>query len=228
MACFGSASYNENGEAHRQSSPEFHLRLHSVPFLIVLLLAAAALADDGDGAPVQSELSTWSPVREKQLQTDSTEAPLISEEEVSCADDTWSTGTLIAGRLCVPVQRKLERCHEKALQRLQEMESCRQLFFKLGANGSEEIRKTIYLAAPRDQELGVCTCGAVAFTTVGNRQIFLCKRFSRLSDIQATFVLIHEALHSAGLDEHPRSSDAMSSSEITDMVRRRCGFRVKG
>jgi hypothetical protein len=35
-------------------------------------------------------------------------------------------------------------------------------------------------------------------------------------------VLIHEALHSAGLDEHPRSPDAMRSHQISDMVRSRC------
>jgi hypothetical protein len=227
MACFCFALFNENGEAHQQSiSIRSHLRPHSVPFLIALLLAIPALADDGDDASVQSELSSWSPVREK-LQTESTESPPIFAGD-SCANDPWPARTLIAGRMCVPVQRKLERCHEKALQRLQEMESCRQLFSDLGADGSEEIRKTIYLAAPRDQELRVCSCGAVAFTTVNNRQIFLCQRFSRLSDIQATFVLIHEALHSAGLEEHPHSPDAMSSSEITDMVRSRCGFRARG
>jgi hypothetical protein len=201
-----------------------HIRLPLLlSLLIALLPATAALADDSDS--VQPELGSWSP-EEKQVQTDSPQAPLVSEEE-ACTDSSWPTRTLIAGRMRVPVKRKLERCHEKALQRLQEMESCRQLFSELGANGTEEIRKTLYLPAPRDQELSVCTC-AVAFTTVGNRQIFLCDRFSNLSDVQATFILIHEALHSAGLEEQPHSPDALSSNQITDMVRARCGFRVSG
>jgi hypothetical protein len=187
---------------------------HLTAFLVALLLTVAAPTGANDST-TQPQPSSVTPVQEELMHPETT-------EEDTFRNDSGLAGVLVAGTMCFPVQRKLERCHQKALRRLQENESCHQLFAELGANGSEEIRRTIYLAAPRDQELGLCSSGAVAFTTVGNRQIFLCKGFSRLSDIQATLVLIHEALHSAGLDEHPHRPDAMRSDQISDMVRSHC------
>lgn len=61
----------------------------------------------------------------------------------------------------------------------------------------------------------------LAYTSVGSRVVFVCgERFAkrRLDDRVGTeFVVIHEALHSLGLQENPPSS-----SEITAQVRFRC------
>jgi hypothetical protein len=40
---------------------------------------------------------------------------------------------------------------------------------------------------------------------------------------KAALVLLHEALHFAGLTEQPHDPRAMTSSEINDMVKDRCG-----
>jgi len=41
---------------------------------------------------------------------------------------------------------------------------------------------------------------------------------------QAAMVVIHEALHHAGLPERPHDKKAMTSGQINDMVREACGL----
>jgi len=54
----------------------------------------------------------------------------------------------------------------------------------------------------------------------------LCKRFDRVSNAMAVVVMLHEALHTAGLDEKSHAPDGMAPHEINFLVERSCGFGV--
>jgi hypothetical protein len=50
------------------------------------------------------------------------------------------------------------------------------------------------------------------------------KRLRELFDEQAAMVIIHEALHHAGLSEYPQDPDGMTSRAINGMVMEQCGL----
>lgn len=58
---------------------------------------------------------------------------------------------------------------------------------------------------------------------VGSRRVTLCPEFATLSTTAAARILIHEALHSAGLGEWPAYPHALMSEEINRMVAGKCG-----
>jgi hypothetical protein len=59
---------------------------------------------------------------------------------------------------------------------------------------------------------------------VGGSTVGLCAQFGRIPVAEAAQVLIHEALHNAGLSEQPHDPDGLTPDEIDDMVARACGF----
>jgi len=59
---------------------------------------------------------------------------------------------------------------------------------------------------------------------VGGGPVRVCRDFSRLSDSQAAMVIIHEALHHAGLTEYPQDPNGMTSNQINGMVAEQCGL----
>jgi hypothetical protein len=121
-----------------------------------------------------------------------------------------------------------------AVERLVAHEACRELFARLGADPFEVLASGLYF--PVDsyrREVEVCGRNAVAnslaasnmaYTTVGGRATFLCRQFRNVSGEQAAVVILHEALHHAGLTEWPDDRLAMTSREITTMVEQACGF----
>ena len=132
------------------------------------------------------------------------------------------------------VSARLEAGFELAVERVREVESCGDLFVELGADALETLTTGLYL--PVDsyrREVEVCgrnsavtSQGAenLAFTTVGGAPTWICRHFARVSTETAAVAVIHEALHHAGLTERPHDRMAMSSVEITQMVRTECGF----
>ena len=132
------------------------------------------------------------------------------------------------------LRAKLEAGFELALARVREVDSCRELFARLGADGLETLATGVYFPVESyRREIEVCghydalgSFGAsnLAFTFVGGSRTFLCRRFAWVSTEVAAAVVIHEALHHAGLTEQPYDRLAMSSTEITDMVEAACGF----
>ena len=132
------------------------------------------------------------------------------------------------------VRARLEAGFELAVERVGHIETCGQLFTRLGADGLEMLATGLYF--PVDsyrREVEVCgrntaasSRGAdtLAYTTVGGAPTFLCRHFARVSTETAAVALIHEALHHAGLTERPRDRLAMSSAEITEMVEAACGY----
>ncbi len=99
--------------------------------------------------------------------------------------------------------------------------ACDALFFRLGAAGEEKLAATLYRGGG---DVGACLRPVPAFTCVGCRQTVVCPSFSRLSCAGGAAILIHEALHFAGLPERPVQPGAMSAAEITAIVRRSCSL----
>jgi hypothetical protein len=127
-----------------------------------------------------------------------------------------------------PVGDKLEAAIDLAEQRVVSIPQCAALFDRLGADAIETLRSVVYLPAPPQQEAGPCR-HALAHTTIGGTRTWVCRNITTVSDRQAAMVLIHEALHHAGLREkprkarhRPRDADAMTSTEINEMVSVRC------
>ena len=66
--------------------------------------------------------------------------------------------------------------------------------------------------------------GVAAFTTPGSRSVWVCTQRFVVADYTypglAEYLIIHEALHSLGLEENPPSSE-----QITRRVAARCAVR---
>lgn len=141
---------------------------------------------------------------------------------------TWrqaiKQGPTVGGR--IPhylVNRQLASSYIDALRRVYRIESCQDLFGRLGANGIEVLGNTTYTLASSDRAQQICD-QAEAFTTVGGSTVWLCGTFGWIPPREATIVLIHEALHNAGLRERPHYPDGPTADEIDQMVEQQCGF----
>jgi hypothetical protein len=112
---------------------------------------------------------------------------------------------------------------EAAVAALSREQKCARLFDELGAYGLEVLGRTHFFIADARAEAKICD-RAVAFTFLGGRWTGICRRFAKLSEIDAATVILHEALHHAGLTEWPHDHTAEQSREITAWVRRQCGL----
>ena len=111
-----------------------------------------------------------------------------------------------------------------ALERVRDVPECRGMFTELGADGIETLsRLSLYPIGRHEAKTNVCS-SAVAYTYVGGGPTWICRKFWRLSDKQAVMVVIHEALHHAGLGEKPSNPNGMSVAAINRMVTERCGL----
>ena len=61
-----------------------------------------------------------------------------------------------------------------------------------------------------------------AVTHVGAAPTIVCRHISRYTDEEAAKVLIHEALHHAGLTEAPQDPEAMTGRVINQLVKKKC------
>ena len=106
----------------------------------------------------------------------------------------------------------------------EEVETCGDLFARLGADGKETLKRTLYFpVSAQNRKDGICR-KAAAYTNVGAKSTFVCEEFSWLSDERAAMFVVHEALHHAGLTEKPLDRRAMTSLEINGMVGKKCRF----
>ncbi len=121
-----------------------------------------------------------------------------------------------------PVAVNLRRAFIQAERRLVEVDACSELYSELGASGLVKLRQTFYLPATSRQESQVCASGALAFTQVGSPLTRLCRRFGHVDVDRAALALLHEALHFAGLGEHPVTPGAPTSVQIDRAVRAAC------
>jgi len=121
------------------------------------------------------------------------------------------------------VRSKVEAGFALASQRVRDLPECRRLFADLGADGVDALSTTMYYPAGLKEERRVCR-RALAYTLVGGAPTWLCRRFSHLSDERAAAVLLHEALHHAGMNERPHDPDGLAPRQIDKLVEESCGF----
>ncbi len=120
------------------------------------------------------------------------------------------------------MQHQLEDAFILAKQTVEGVAACRELFAELDQSAERSLALTLYVPASGTQERRICSRGVAAFTAVGSRVTYLCQDFRRLAAPRATMTLVHEALHLAGLEEAPTHADALSSTEINDLVTSSC------
>ena len=122
-------------------------------------------------------------------------------------------------------RRALASAFRLALQHLAGSPSCRALYESLGTDGLHALCTTVYLGPTSTEALGLCgRLSASAHTRVGEQTTVICPTFADLPRRRAAVTLLHEALHYAGLPERPADPAALSSLEITRLVRNRCGL----
>ena len=63
-----------------------------------------------------------------------------------------------------------------------------------------------------------------AVTSEGSAPTFVCRKFSRISKREGAMILIHEALHHAGMGEWPKDPKALTSQAINQLVEEACGL----
>jgi hypothetical protein len=111
-----------------------------------------------------------------------------------------------------------------AVDRVRTNPGCADLFARLGHDGQRMLARTRYFGQRHTMSRNRCSLGASAYTWVGAGDTILCDSFGSLMTPQAMLVLIHEALHFAGLPEFPPYPGAMTSQEINAVVKDRCGL----
>ena len=132
------------------------------------------------------------------------------------------------------VSARLEAGFELAVDRVREVESCGDLFTRLGADGLETLKTGLYFPVDSyHREIKMCgrnpsstsqSAHNLAYTSLGAAPTWICRNFAQVSTETAAVAVIHEALHHAGLTERPLDRMAMSSIEITEMVKTACEF----
>jgi hypothetical protein len=111
-----------------------------------------------------------------------------------------------------------------AVKRVHGRRSCGDLFGGLKLRGVEALGGTRYQPARTPSDLVLCQGGVSAVTSIHGRETRLCYQFKILSQNDKAAILIHEALHAAGLSERPHDPEAPTSREITAMVKSACAL----
>lgn len=115
----------------------------------------------------------------------------------------------------------LRAAHKLASQRVAERSTCGALF-GFGDEPGEQILRNMRFGV---EEGEACSRGIAATTTVGGSLTRLCRPWlPRLDRHELAALLIHEALHQAGLSEWPHDPDAMTSQQINRLVSKECGL----
>ena len=110
-----------------------------------------------------------------------------------------------------------------AIRRVGELEACQELFAAHGADGVRILLDSDYRAAQAGEAGGLCEKGASAFTGMTTGRTAVCAdSFLKLQPHVRAIVLLHEALHVAGLGQHPQHPGGMTPREIDGMVSRSC------
>jgi hypothetical protein len=127
----------------------------------------------------------------------------------------------IVGALPAKVRHRLVAGFRLATAKLRASASCQSLFAPLSADPLRVLTATSYVY-PGDA--GLCTAGAAAFTSLTGTRTRLCQAFGELETTTAAGLLIHEALHQAGLPERPAYPTGPTAREINLRVTSNCGL----
>jgi len=112
-----------------------------------------------------------------------------------------------------------------AVKGIRKEESCSALFDDLMVDGLRALSRSRYNPPQSQWERRQCSAGIAAYTVVGSNRVVVCRHFRRLDRRVQSAVLIHEALHTAGLSEGPLDPEAMTAVEIQSMVEEACGLK---
>lgn len=115
-----------------------------------------------------------------------------------------------------------------AFQRVHEIPGCAALFAGLDLDGPTALSSTVYSRPRHPAEKALCDAGALAVTRARRTEISLCLNLRNLTREGVAALLIHEALHTAGLGEWPVDPVGPTSGEITRSVLRACSLGSKG
>lgn len=124
------------------------------------------------------------------------------------------------------VKSKLEAAFDIALDRVQMVGDCAGLFHELGADPLEILKTGLYFPTNVQREHVLCT-RSMAQTIVGSAPTWICRNITAYPDEKIAAVLIHEALHHAGLPEDETGRTAKSSGSITRTVEKKCDLGGK-
>jgi len=141
--------------------------------------------------------------------------PIIANISV----EPWIHGGMDEG-----LRDSIEVAFEIASQRVQDVQSCSDLFAQFGVNAMETLDRAVYMPVFSSHKVKKVCGQNLAYTFVGAPSTFICPKFERVSDQHAAMVIIHEALHTAGLEEAPTNPGAKTSQQINSMVAKNCHF----
>jgi hypothetical protein len=179
---------------------------------LVLTLSSAAASDAVDAADAAVEL-------------DASPAGAILPGSIRGGDERRpNVDRRISAEMSQKNRHQLIVGFEVALERVQKMERCRELFTDLGADPMATLSRVSFFPMGFREALPNMCRGVDAYTMVGGGPTWLCREFWRLTDKRAAMIIIHEALHHAGLTEWPKDPGGMRSVAINKMVSERCGL----
>ena len=188
--------------------------------VISVLCAVSAWAADGFEQQVVSTNS-------KALVSSAADASVQRAVHRSSIEDGATLQPWIHPRMSDDLRSRVEVAFEIAAQRVQQVEACDELFTEFEADAAETLGNALYWPVRSYRDVKE-RCGRqnLAFTVVGSRLTFICPDFERVSDLRAAQIIIHEALHNAGLKEKPQYAGVgvKSPAAIDSMVAKACGF----
>lgn len=153
---------------------------------------------------------------------------LVATENVSGATVSSrisiGDGPVLMGQFPARLRFQVLAATELAKRRFDREAGCRALFEPFGTDGRELLLQETYLVARSTGERQTCSSrSAAAFTTVGGERTHLCpRRFVELTVSRAAMILIHEALHHAGMPEWPAEPSAPTSEQLNRLIRSSC------
>lgn len=139
-----------------------------------------------------------------------------------------SGGTGGCGTVTTPTPTQwdtIAQGEDAAFLRLNCMDSCESLFEPFGQAGFDVLGRTKYFDG---SQTDYCQSNSnlAAWTRVGWGQVYVCKPFETLSAEGAAIILLHEALHTAGMNESNCPGEAeMTSQEINWVVGANCNLQ---
>jgi hypothetical protein len=180
---------------------------HTFALFFIILSMTAAIGFGNDLEPVDGVISSE-----------------VTAEVVGVRADEARDVPRISGTLYPRIHNKLQQAFPVAVDHVRSNPECRDLFAKFGADGLEKLSTSLYYPSTVQMERRYCRGGVAAFTFVKSPQVRLCKGFASLRTEKAAAVLVHEALHFAGLSERTIDPRGLDPSKINSMVKKACGF----
>lgn len=126
--------------------------------------------------------------------------------------------------LAAPDRWAFTAAFKSAVRQLQERRPCAALFTGLELDGLQALTGTRYERASSRSDRALCKGGISAITSINGSRTRLCHLFSTLPQNDKASILIHEALHTAGLGEWSGGPHPLTSRDITGIVKRACAL----